>query len=175
MSGRKKLGRPPGNGVSRPVQRSRVKLAMVLRDEFPAELISEFYKLILMGKIPEIVEDARATKTGGKKVVERTGAYTPPTLDQRMQVVARILERTDGMPAQHVHLEAEIQAETKLLVGLPTVKELPPDLVDALRKALRGDGSPQKRLATPEPDFADLDVVDADFETLPVDLGKGSK
>ncbi len=165
-------GRPRGSGVSRPVQRSRVKLAMVLRDEFPAELISKFYEMILMGKIPEIVEDARATTTGGKRVVERAGAYTPPTLDQRMQVVARILERTDGMPAQHVHLEAEIQAETKLLIGLPDVKQLAPDVKEALRKALRGETGDQKRLPTPEPDFSDMNVIDADFKDLPVDLGK---
>ena len=161
-----KTGRPRGNGVTRPVQRSRVALAAILRDTFSPELVRDWYMMLLSGKKPIIVADARCT--GGFMVMESPGGYTPPTLDQMMTAMARIHERAEGMPAQHVHLEAELKAEiTAIGTGLPSPKELPDHVQEAIRKAIHGMKAP-KQLPPPSIDVEFAEVVPITSDVVPV-------
>lgn len=157
--------RAHSNGVSAPVRRSRTSLAALLREDFPNEIISEFYRVILEGKMPVLVKDERCTTTGGWKVVaDPDDQYTKPTLDQRMNALARVLDRRDGLPAQHVHIEAELRAEmTAIAAGVDTryLQSLSPEALKSIREAVRS----MKALPpspSPEP-VEETDVIDAEF------------
>jgi hypothetical protein len=155
------MNNKPATAATKAARRSKISLAAVLRDKFKPELVADWYLMLLSGKKPIIVEDKRYD--GGMTVIEAPGGYTPPTLDQMMTAMARIIERRDGMPAQHMHLEAAITAEvTALSGGMPSAGELPPGVADAIRNALKAS-APQKYLPSPEPEFPELDVQDAEI------------
>jgi hypothetical protein len=66
------------------------RLLGLLESSMEPEVVVEFYKMILVGKRPKIiVEDGRLA------VRECDGSEKPTTLDEKIDVVKRMLERTN--------------------------------------------------------------------------------
>jgi hypothetical protein len=104
-----KPGRPKGSTIDPAARRSRGNLAMLLRDRVHEEVIMKWLLMILQGKNPKIVEDARCTTTGGLDVVEDLDALGKPSPERQDQAMRELLNRRDGLPAQRVQLEAELR------------------------------------------------------------------
>ena len=142
------------HGIDKSSRRSRVSLAAVLREDFPNELISEMFLMVLMGQTPLLEKDNRCA-LGYKVVADEKFRMNPPTLDQRMAVMAKMLDRRDGQAAQHVHIEAELRAEVASIsagVDARYLDQLPEEALLSIRKAV-------KQLRPVEEDF-ELDDPD---------------
>ncbi len=163
------------NGVDGGTRQSRVGLAAYFRGRFPMALLADMYVTLLMGKMFKVVKvdecdhppHAGQDCTCGLSVEEDTDSYDKrPTIDHMILVIARIMERSYGMPAQHVHVEQEIRAELTAIhagIDLRYLDSLPPQALDSIRGALRNlNAAPKDPVSLPLPN-PDDDVEDAEF------------
>lgn len=160
------------NGVSSAVRKSRTSLAAMLRDRIHEEIIADYWLMILSGKAPAIVSDKRETLRGCLKVIEDPNDKVAPSPERRDAAMKALLERRDGMPAQRVHLEAELRASiTTTTVDATALAGLPPErlgaVVSALRAALGRPANVGKWAALPEVSSTsdDAEVEDAEVVT----------
>ena len=122
------------------IRRSRSNLAIWLRENLHESVITDWYMAILSGKDAIIVADKRCTQTGGYRVEIPERGNIPPTLDQKFRAMEDLLQRRDGMPAQHVTLEAEVRAHMAAgdgAVDKEQLSTLTPEKLMALRELLR--------------------------------------
>jgi hypothetical protein len=134
-----KPGRPKGSVIDPATRRSRGNLAMLLRDRVHEEVIFKWLFLILQGKNPKIVEDARCTKTGGFDVVEDMDALGKPSPERQDQAMRELLNRRDGLPAQRVQLEAELRTlHVTGQISAADLASLSPAALGRIAATLRG-------------------------------------
>ncbi len=157
--------RKNSNGHDKSTRESRVSLAAYLRQRFPMVVIGDMYECLLMRKMPKVekVEEDEECHEGcdcGLKVTpEDTYAGQGPTIDHMMLTIARIMERSYGQPAQHMHIEAEVRAEVQAIAGGVDTRylgKLSPQALLAIRNAVKG--MVPAALPSGEPD---VDVIDA--------------
>lgn len=116
------MGRPKGSTNDRAAQRAAGNLAWLLRAHFHERLIFDWYLMILQGKNPKIVEDARCKETGGYRVDEDRDVLGAPSPERRDAAMRELLNRRDGLPMQAFQLKAELQ--TLQLTGTVSASEL---------------------------------------------------
>jgi len=128
-------------------------------------VIADMYEILLMRKMPKVVkvpedeECHEGCECGLAVVAEDTYAGQGPTIDHMMLTIARIMERSYGQPAQHMHIEAEVRAEVQAIsagVDPRYLGKLSPQALLAIRNAVKGL-SPAE-LPAGEPD---LEIIDA--------------
>lgn len=138
------------------LKRSRTSLAVLLRESFHENLIRDWFLMILSGQNPIIVEDKRYHEQGGLKVVPDVNDLMAPSAERRDQAMKALLDRRDGLPAQRVQLQAEINSSQKtMIVGAPELANLSPRTLTAVAAALRTAmlaPPPLKVLTTGEPE-----------------------
>src|SRR5882724_6892941 len=98
------MGRPKGSTNDPVAKRSAGNLAWLLRSHFHEKLIFEWYLMILQGKNPKIVEDARCTETSGYRVTEDADMLGAPSPERPVAPMPELLNRRDGLPMQRVQL-----------------------------------------------------------------------
>lgn len=155
-------------GKDRATRQSRVGLAAYFRQRFPMAVLADMFTVVLTRKMPLVRKIADGEPcdhppvsgedcTCGLEVVEDPDTYDKPTLDQMLLVLSRIMERSFGQPAQHVHVEQEIRAEIQAVaagVDLKYLANLPREALDSIRSAIKGVGAggpPRLELAAPVP------------------------
>lgn len=74
-------------------------LAMVIRENWPPEQVFHWLREVAAGRDPDAKVDSLGAAT-----------FVPIEWGTRVRAVKMLLERMLGMPAQHVHMEAEIKA-----------------------------------------------------------------
>jgi hypothetical protein len=132
------MARPKGDPQSR---RSAGNLAWMLRQNLHEEVIYRWYLLILMGKNPRIVEDDRYKSTGGIWVVPDEDDARVPDGNRRDMAMMQLVNRRDGLPAQKVQIDAELQVLHAKLSGEISAGDLaalPPAALGRVVGALRG-------------------------------------
>lgn len=155
-------------GHDRSTKRSRASLAARARElTKEGDLLLEFYLTIMEGKNPVIIRDADGMPCGVE--AEKYEEYGPggpkgraPTLDQKMLAVARVFERSHGMPTNHTTIEGEMRAEITSIVGgvdVKYVKKLKPAALLALKNAITS-------LAAPTPEEPAEEVIEGEFEEV---------
>lgn len=126
---------PPKNGqragTAAATVRRRVTLAEYLNGAITEEEIFWWLREVAAGRDP----DAERDEDGNLK-----GLHNPPDWTARQKAFAMILERRNGRPAQHVHLQQELRAA----IGVAQVSLTPERLAalprndkDQLRDLLR--------------------------------------
>lgn len=158
--------RKHSHGHDKNTRESRVSLAAYLRERFPMVIIADMYEILLMGQMPLIkkVPEEDECHLGcvcGLEVIPDPDqrADRKPNIDQMMLVIARIMERSYGQPAQSVHIEAEIRAEVTAIAGGVDpryLNKLSPHALMAIKKAI-SETAPAA-LPSGEPD---LEIIDA--------------
>lgn len=131
----------------------------MLREEFPPEIVYQWFLMILSGKNPRVVKDARYTETNGLKVEEDTTNMTAPSPERQDQAMAALLNRRDGLPAQRVQLESELKMfSVNATVDAAALAGLPAEKLAAIAATLRAALSvPSPTLALDESDDEDED------------------
>ncbi|MGN6108087.1 MAG: hypothetical protein ACTHU0_23470 [Kofleriaceae bacterium] len=107
-------------------------LALAVREGVPAELMRDWHLMICEGKSPLL----RRRGTGWSLEAEEQGMI--PTLDQRTRSMVWLAERGYGLPAQQIHLEAELRAQVAAIGQVPVVASLDTGKQWAIREILRG-------------------------------------
>ncbi len=161
---------PPKKGSStlpRGAARLRVTLAHYLHEAITEEEVYRWLRAVAAGRDPDAERDADGNVTS---------MADPPDWPTRQKAMAMILDRRDGRPAQHVHLQQELRAAigvASISATPETVAAMPREDKDTLRRLLRGVVGPAVRAgaqvglaAAPPPseehDADDHDVVDAE-------------
>src|ERR1043165_7837854 len=103
----RKVGTPP-TPTNPEVKRARSNLAYRIREQLDPQIIFDYYMMILYGKNPKIVPDARCTESAGLKVIADEEDCRVPSPERRDAALQRLLDRGWGMPAQSIHIEAEL-------------------------------------------------------------------
>lgn len=155
-------------GTSGVKQRGRTSLAVELQNAFPPELHRDWYRTILSGKWPLLVEDARCAL--GWKIMEHP--TKEPTTDQMAYAFYQLENREFGQAPQMMHIKEEVEAHVKVSVELPEVKTLTLEQKEKMREALGIKHT--YNLPEPSDEFEDMNVSDADFAMLPVVKGSGN-
>lgn len=134
----------------------------MLREKFHEEIVYQWFLMILSGKNPRIVKDARYTETNGLKVEEDTTNMTAPSPERQDQAMAALLNRRDGLPAQRVQLESELKMfSVNATVDATALAGLPAEKLAAIAATLRAALSmPSPTLALDESDDEDDELVD---------------
>lgn len=156
---------PPKNGragATSKVVRRRLSLAEYLNGAITEEECFHWLREVAAGRDP----DAPVDKDGNV-----TSMSEPPDWPTRRAAMAMILDRRNGRPAQHVHLEQELRAA----IGVASISATPESVAampradkDQLRRLLRGIVEPAARRGTQvaldavEQPADDHDVVDAE-------------
>lgn len=164
--------RKNSNGHDGGTRKGRVSLAAKARELLgDGDLALEFYLKVCEGKVPKLVRDKSGKIVGveeddGKKVdnVYVIPPPSPPTLDQRMLAMARVVERGYGQAAQHMHIEAEVRAEVQAIasgVDPRYLAKLSPEALLAIRQAVTALPAPKPK----DPENADIE--DAEFVDVP--------
>jgi len=155
-------------GVDLATRKARTDIATMLRDEIHEANIVKYIMMFLQGKNPVFVEDKNGP--GGQIVVDAGGI--PPTPERRDAYFKIMLERRDGLPAQRIHLEAEVRAaQQNRAVGEDTLAAVAALDVETLRslKLLLAPKTTVQLSAQSEP--AKGDYIEAEFtETKAVDV-----
>jgi hypothetical protein len=162
--------RKHSHGHDKSTRESRVSLAAYLRQRFPMVVIADMYEILLMSKMPLIEkvpedEECHENCDCGLRVVADPDqrADRKPTIDHMMLTIARIMERSYGQPAQHMHIEAEIKAEVTAIAGGVDpryLSKLSPQALLAIRNAVKG--LPPAALPSGEPDVEVIDATSRD-------------
>lgn len=153
------------SGKGRHQHRSQISLAAALRDKYSDEWISNFLGSVAMGVDPAVPRNEDGTpRDGGTGVV--------PLIDwtTRMKALKFLLERRDGMPAQHVHIQAEIAASvqsTHTTVTTTALRGADPAKKRELRGLLRhllhaGPGVVRDPVVVPAVEVERVDSSDVD-------------
>lgn len=122
-------------GLPKPVRDARRGLALMLRESISDELIRDYYVAILMNRDPYWAIDDEGdyyiTFNEGGCIVD------PVRKDAAMRM---LVERTHGLAAQHIQLDAEIRASVNSIgIGIATTSlhELTPQQLLTLEAALK--------------------------------------
>ena len=143
-------------GVIKAVSKSRRNLAILLRENVHEEIIMDYYLMILSGRSPKIVRDDRATTTLGLKVVPDEDDPMATSPERRDAALRAIMERRDGMPAQKIHLDAEVRSlQATAVIDPAALAALPAGRLHAVVAALRGATA----ALPPPPDVVDVDLI----------------
>lgn len=129
--------------------RSRSDIASMLREKVHEENITTYIVMVLQGKNPIFVEDADGP--GGQIVVDSGGRCPVERQDAYFKI---LLERRDGLPAQRIHLEAEVRARAQQTVLPAGTADAARALdIETLRKVRELLGGPRNH----------ADAIDAEF------------
>jgi hypothetical protein len=136
---------------------ARNSLAVALRKDFSDEWISSWLREVIEGRDPNTKRDADGKALGG--------LTTTPDWQLRMRAMAMMLQRRDGMPAQHIQLEQEVRAMTAVVgqsISGDALKRLPPEQLNEARALLRSilSGEPRPG-AAPDLEPVPVGVIDA--------------
>ena len=130
---RARSGNPAG--IGRAQRRSRVSLAAYIHDAMTEDEVYTWLREVAAGRDP----DAPKNADGG------TSFSSAPDWATRRAAMKMLLERRDGMPAQHVHLQQELRAA----IGVASVSLTPQALAalpagdkQQLRELLRKIATP---------------------------------
>lgn len=118
------------------IRRGRVKLALELQEKISNDDIFFWLREVMAGRDPDVPKDAK----GNPRSVGLGTSGPLPDWSTRMRAARMLLERRDGMPAQHVHIEQEITASLNVanaLVDRNRVAALPAADKALLRDLLR--------------------------------------
>lgn len=150
------------------VKRSRKNLALLLRESFHENLIRDWFLMILSGRNPVMVEDKRRVEQGCLKVVPDVNDLMVPTAERRDQAMRALLDRRDGLPAQRVHLQAEINSTQKtMVIGASELATLGPQALTALAQTLRSAMLAPPRIL----ELTSAAAVESETPVVPVDGG----
>ncbi len=127
---------------------------MMLRARFPEDVICDWFAMLLAGKNPVIVEDARYEN--GHKVIEDPLDRQAPSQSRRDMAMRTILDRIYGQPVGHTQMQQEIiMHETHLLVNASELASaMSPAALGTLTQLLRS------QLPTPVPAMIDVESED---------------
>jgi hypothetical protein len=141
------MGKIKGSHTLPDVKRVRVNLAILLREAINETLILDWFKMILSGRNPVLVEDRRVS--GGLRVAEDPHNRIATSSERRDQAMRQLLDRRDGLPPQRMQLEAEIRSTTThTVISAAELAQLPPQQLGAVVSALRAAMAPP----TPPPE-----------------------
>lgn len=161
-------------GHDRGTTKSRTSLAAYARMRLPPHIVYDLYETILNDRQPRLekLEDDEECPEPNCEcryrvvdmLTDSTGhAPRAPTLDQKLLVIARHMDRAYGQAAQHQVIEGEIKAEVQHIAAGQDPRyfqKLSPDALRAIRDALNGRATPALPDASEPEEIADAEIVE---------------